>query len=100
MCYAQYKQEGITENSVLDLAKFCEEDRPTNTLKLNGDSSSVNSSLIYEKKINLIFQQLALPISWKCYVGHSTSLLTVEAMAWRKSYFFIALSSTYQILSI
>lgn len=50
MCYAQYKQEGITENSVLDLAKFCEEDRPTNTLKLNGDSSSVNSSLIYEKK--------------------------------------------------
>lgn len=55
MCYAQYKQEGITENSVLDLAKFCEEDRPTNTLKLNGDSSSVNSSLIYEKKINLIF---------------------------------------------
>lgn len=52
------------------------------------------------KKKNPIFQQLALPISWKCYVGYNTSLLTVEAMAWRKSYFFIALSSTYQILSI
>lgn len=85
---------------IQDIEKFCGEDRPINTLKLNGDSSSGNSGLIYEKNLNLIFQQLAQFISWKFYVGHSTSLLTVEAMAWRKSYFFIALSSTYQILSI